>query len=407
MSDEHVDILKKNEGPEPRKGFAKFARWAVAYTHSCGLDVQTFDIASEYDSLLTAGENKQAFKARHPAGAEPALAAIRLDEARAEASNRTAAREYVDNLRKEEDAKLTQMFAVPPGQQPMQLGKHVGTLRALVRNVMEGYSPALFILSAEPGIGKTHQVLEAIKEAGWTLEDDVGYFSGYCTPLSLYEFLYENSEKKLVVLDDLDQVYRNPIVLNMMKSATFGIPTRKVQYATTSKARKAPEEFEMKAPIIFIANHLPDNPQTKALLSRSLYLEITLTTGEKKEMLTNFALLSYKTTTAQQRKEALEFVLAQRPDAMQEFSFRLLQKVYALILQYPDAHTWQRLAREIISYDDDMLAWLTANEEDSVQAAVQKFQEMTGSSRASFFRLKRKVEFLREGKSLKSQILST
>ena len=61
MADEHVKMLKDNEGPDPRKGFSKFATWATAYARSGSLDPQALDISAEYDSALTISENKQAF----------------------------------------------------------------------------------------------------------------------------------------------------------------------------------------------------------------------------------------------------------------------------------------------------------------------------------------------------------
>jgi hypothetical protein len=397
----YIDILLKNEGLKPRKGFGKFARWAVAYLQAGSIDPQTIDISAYYDSMLTQRENKEAFKVRIPIGAELALAQIRLDEAKSQQQAADEGEKYVSELHKADDERLKQILA----GQAEPLAPHMKTMRALVKNVMDGFSPALFILSDEPGIGKTHQVLSAIQENGWTLENDVGYFSGYATPLSLYQFFFDNRDKKLIVLDDLDQVYRNPVVLAMLKNATFGIPSRKVSYMTTSKLRTAPEEFEMTAPIIFIANKLPNNMQVQALLSRSLYLEIHLTGSQKKEMMASFAKLPYKNTTQEQRVAALELLFSKNPDAMSEFSFRLIQKAYNIILQYPEAEKWQPLVSEIISYDDEMLAFLQASAKVDVSEAVRVFFELTGKSRASFFRLKRRFEWLNEGKSLKSQFI--
>ena len=379
--------------------YDKFELWARSYLKACGIDEQAADVEMEFDTTLTMSENKQIFKAKYPAPtADLTLSQIKLDEAKAEVAKKADDERYLAESRRLSDEKLASMAKNMPKN---DLSKHTKTIRSLVNAVADGHAPALFIVSPDVGIGKTHEVLSLMGERAWKMDEDYAYFSGYCTPLSLYDFFWESRDKKLIILDDIDQAYHNPIVLSLLKNATFGIPERRVAYKTTSKNREAPAEFVVNAGIVFIANRIPENALTRALMSRSLYLEINMTNAEKQSMLSRFAEIPFKNTTMEQRKEALQFVRDHHPAAMREVSFRLLQKIYNLILSNPSG--WRETAKEIMAYDEDILAFMQADKEDTTHNSVAKFTELTGLSRATFFRIKKRFEFQEYGKSLISQ----
>jgi hypothetical protein len=57
------------------------------------------------------------------------------------------------------------------------------------------------------------------------------------------------------------------------------------------------------------------------------------------------------------------------------------------MLHKPDA--WQPLAESLLQYDEEMQAFIESEREATTAGAIQKFEEMTGLGRRSYFRTKR------------------
>ena len=402
---------------------SRYSRWAAAWLAHAQTDPQTVDIAGEYDSTLTLKENKALFMSSHPLQtSEHSIADIRLAELKTEIHQREDHAAHIAALEARQNIQIKETLAgassspAPPFEAGNSLSvsgfapesrpgepRQLKTMRVLIENVLGGFSTSLVVLSPDFGIGKTHIVLSAMAGAGLTLGKEYAYFSGYTTPLSLFEFLYENREKRLIILDDIDTAYNNQIILTLLKNATFGVPERIVSYNSTVRGRAAPSQFEMKAGIILIANRIPQNSLTRAILSRALSIEISLTQQEKLDMLAAYCEKPFKSTTREQRMAALGFLMERKPTALKEMSYRLMQKLFALIAQTPEG--WQPAAMEILEYDDDTLAYFEAQSAMDTATAIKQFSDMTGKSRASYFRLKRRLEWIEEGKSLKSHVM--
>ena len=63
------------------------------------------------------------------------------------------------------------------------------------------------------GLGKTYLTLNEVKQL--LKPDEWCYFNGYTTPLSLYETLYKNRNAKLIILDDVEGIFNNPISVSI------------------------------------------------------------------------------------------------------------------------------------------------------------------------------------------------
>ena len=61
------------------------------------------------------------------------------------------------------------------------------------------------IFYGEGGLGKTFLTINEVKKLLKPSEWD--YFNGYSTPLSIYEILYDNRNKKLIILDDIEGLF--------------------------------------------------------------------------------------------------------------------------------------------------------------------------------------------------------
>ncbi|MFA5158070.1 MAG: hypothetical protein WC451_02695 [Patescibacteria group bacterium] len=385
MDEEHLKYLEKSGVPK------KFAMWAIAYLTSLGIDAQLEDISANFDHSLTLAENKTILKSKHPIAMSEQLAQLQTQELQAEVQNRQAQQDYIQQFQAQEREAIDKLALAQDASEGAEAGasKHSQTMKVLIQNVAGGFSPSLFVVSDEIGIGKTHTIYEAMREAQLVHGKDWVIFNGYTTPLGIYNFMFEHKDKKIIVFDDIDSAYKNSTILSFFKSATSN-PTgiRKMQYNTTSKARTAPCEFQLSAGCIFIANEIPNNLMMRAMISRSLYYEIRLTYHEKANLIANFSRLNYKNTTQEQRREALTFLLDHNPQALQDFSYRTIQKLYQLMLQNPQ--NWKETARSILQYDEQMQAFIEAEQEPTTSGAIMRFKELTGNGERSYFRIKKK-----------------
>ena len=85
------------------------------------------------------------------------------------------------------------------------------TIKNFTKMVVKGHKKG-FLLYGNAGIGKTYNIIKAIKEENQKLN----IFSGHITSLELYHYLYEH-RKENVILDDIN-ILENEQNLNLLKA---------------------------------------------------------------------------------------------------------------------------------------------------------------------------------------------
>ena len=167
-----------------------------------------------------------------------------------------------------------------------------------------------FILTGSGGLGKTHAVLEGLKKKGLkedTIdnEGDFVFIRGFSTAKALYRTLWENNGK-VIIFDDADSVHKDPIGANILKAALGSEDHRIISWgAEFPEAETLPNRFEFIGRIVFISN-LSQNQFPQALLSRSMRVDLTLTTPEKIDRIRE-VFKSIK-GEVEEKAEVLEFV---------------------------------------------------------------------------------------------------
>jgi hypothetical protein len=146
-----------------------------------------------------------------------------------------------------------------------------------------------FILTGSGGIGKTTSVLNTLKDLGLredTPDQPMGEFMvirGFSTPRALYETLFTYKDK-ILILDDADQVFKDPLGANLLKAALDDKKERILNWNSSREDSDVPSRFTYTGKIIFISNLSISNfPQ--ALVSRSQKVDLTLTNEEKVEVI--------------------------------------------------------------------------------------------------------------------------
>jgi hypothetical protein len=207
--------------------------------------------------------------------------------------------------------------------------------------VANGTSPSL-IVTGQGGLGKTHTVLETIKEMGLK-ESEYAVFKGFSTARALYNTLYDNNDKVLI-FDDYDSVLENKVSINILKSALDSYDKREITWNSMRKNDKYPSKFEFTGRIIFISNK-DKKDIDQALLTRSLVVDLSMTKEEKINRMVSIIRDILPNSPLEDKYEALSFL--DNNDNVVELSLRSLIKVTKIKNSFPD--NWKDLASFMVN----------------------------------------------------------
>lgn len=162
----------------------------------------------------------------------------------------------------------------------------------LVKMVGKGKT-ASAIITGEGGLGKTHTVMQALRDAGLTdiSEYEPGevvaprstfrVIKGYSTPKGLFRVLWEN-RNSVVVFDDCDSVLTNEDSVNLLKGALDTYDRRLITWNSSIREDELPRQFEFTGGVVFISNR-PSNSIEQALRSRSMCIDLSMSLDQKIE----------------------------------------------------------------------------------------------------------------------------
>lgn len=215
------------------------------------------------------------------------------------------------------------------------------------------------VITGEGGLGKTYTVTKTLDKAGYTDISDIGTLEegtivrrsktyimvkGFSTAKGMYRTLFENNGG-VVVFDDCDSVLKDPVALNILKSALDSYGKRIISWNADLRDDDLPKSFNFTGRVIFISN-LMQNQIDQAIRSRSMMIDLSMTAEQKIERME---------TIAKQPDFMPEFELAEKMDALglireikdsaKEISLRTLISVTKIRSANTD---WKDLARYIL-----------------------------------------------------------
>ena len=213
----------------------------------------------------------------------------------------------------------------------------------LVNMIATGLTPSA-VITGEGGLGKTYTVNKTLVASGLKDLTDAGALEvgstvnryksftsvkGYSTPKGLYRTLYENKDS-VVVFDDCDSILKDPVALNLLKSALDSYGKRVISWnAETGFGRDddLPRSFEFKGRVIFISN-LSQDKIDQAIRSRSMMVDLSMTEDQKIDRMETIAASDefLPEFTAEYKKDALDLIRSLKDDA-KEISLRTLISV--------------------------------------------------------------------------------
>ena len=270
------------------------------------------------------------------------------------------------------------------------------TMETYVRMAARGEKEGV-LLKSRPGIGKSHQIQEILdEEVG---RDDsmcwsYSFKSGYVSPLSLYETLYEEqAEGNVLVMDDVEGVASNESAAALLKAALEGQGSGDERWVEwDSKSSKLPEEvperFQFRGSLIMIFNSVPDgNKHWEAVKSRCFDYEFTITYDERMDLIREVAKVPYEDLDYSERMEIANWLIDQTTSNMEHIDLRSLFHCFDLYRStVTDDEEWKLRAAEQIGIDEEViLARESIENNANIAEAAEAFAETTRHPTKQFF----------------------
>ena len=269
-----------------------------------------------------------------------------------------------------------------------ELEKHYKDLYDMVEVLVKSKNIHGLIVYGSAGLGKTFNViykLEKMKEEGHNIEYEL--VTGHITALQLYQLLYQNKEK-IVVIDDIADIFKDDTAKGILLSALWGVNNKRIiRYYSTSSKLKAPSLFEFKGKIIFITNELKG---FEALKSRCFKFNLEFD---------NDTILKIMYELAKKKNVDFEVVDFIKEEVDKNKSIKLNLRIFEQAKEFwMHSKDWKRLLRLelLLNYNKGyrIVSELVARDDLTEKEKVRVFMEETGLSRATYFRYKDKLNAL-------------
>ena len=273
-----------------------------------------------------------------------------------------------------------------------ELDKYFGVVKELVKIVVNGNATGL-IVYGEAGLGKTYTILQTLAECGKKLGEDYIYISTHITPLELVNLLYKYQDR-IIVLDDVEKLLLDEKTIGILKSALWSsVGKRIITYYSTSEKLEAPEEFEFRGKVILLLNKIPKRNKeiVESLLSRVLTYKLDFSYEERLKIMYEMAKI------LKIPLEVVDFLKSKFTPALKNFNFRTLIQLNIIKQYYNENPNWKNVAEKLLEQNIDKrmkVVWELMNSNLSVKEQVERFRELTGMSRRTYFRIKARIENL-------------
>ena len=189
----------------------------------------------------------------------------------------------------------TAVAAATEKQNRYGINERFGFVEKLVSMVASGVQPSA-VITGEGGLGKTYTVTKTLEENGYKDISDLADFQvgsiinmrkcfttvkGFSTAKGLYRTLFENN-KSVIVFDDCDAVLKDPVALNILKSALDSYGKRIISWNADMRDDDLPRSFNFEGRVIFISNMEQDRID-QAIRSRSMMIDLSMNLDQKIE----------------------------------------------------------------------------------------------------------------------------
>ena len=240
----------------------------------------------------------------------------------------------------------------------LKLSERFGAMDKMTHATMWGKNKSL-IISGPAGLGKSHGVM-LLAEKYEAQGNRVTVIKGFVRPTGLYKALFDHRDSTdVVIFDDADSIFQDPIALNLLKAATDMTKKRVLSWRAetrmeTEDGEALPQHFEFNGKIIFITNYDFDyliqkgnmnSPHFQAMISRSIYLDLAIKTiDDYLVRIEQIAPMMYTEAGLDEELGAeISQFIEQNALRLRERSLRMVLMLIQLVQL--DHSGWQQLAR--------------------------------------------------------------
>jgi len=224
-------------------------------------------------------------------------------------------------------------------------------LRNLVIMVINNVNPSL-IVTGRGGIGKTHTVMNTLKEFDIQKDEEYVVIKGAATALAMYKALYFNNGK-IIIFDDCDSIFKDPDGVNILKGALDSYDDREISWLSRStydpntqqptESKLVPNKFMFDGQIIFISNMSMDKID-KAVRTRSYTIDIDLSESDMIKIMEKNLPNVLPNVDLELKKEVFDFMKKEYRSSEETINVRTLIK--AIKIRLSGAPNWKTLIKK-------------------------------------------------------------
>jgi len=244
------------------------------------------------------------------------------------------------------------------------------------------------------GIGKTYATLNILRKQG----KEYAYKNGFSTALSLYQYIYDNRDK-LIVIDDLtDNIFKDKKIIAILKACLYGESNKRfVNYDTTSDKLSVPNRFEFTGKVIILANEIGNkhSEDFKALISRGIFFEMSY--SFKETISIAYKIIRNNKLTDKQNVR-IKQIIKDNVTSVCEFNFRKLEHLIEMV-KFDMSKAEELFINSYKVDEDTRLVEQLIQRASPVKDQAREFTEKTGKSRRTYFTIKKKISAVVQSKN--------
>lgn len=266
----------------------------------------------------------------------------------------------VELLKREEAEAAVQAFLNRSDEEILaDQAERFAAMNTLIDGILENHYKALTITGG-PGLGKTFTSVEKLELRKLTHGIHYEHLSGGISAVNLYKMAYRCREAgSVLLLDDIDGIYRDEESLNILKKITDSSHVCMVSWlkeSSTLEDNDIPNSFAFKGSVIAISNQDFDRAilsgskfavHLEALRSRSMFIDLRMHTLRERclrimNVVKTEKIFEKAGLTFEQGQSIIEFIKKHREEFV-ELSLRTV--VVKLIPMVKTTQNWNSLAR--------------------------------------------------------------
>jgi len=284
------------------------------------------------------------------------------------------------------------------------------SVRSLTHLVVDGDLSGLFVIGPG-GLGKTYAMQAALEERGVT----PAVFNAHASPYGLYCEFYHRRSEKILLLEDLEQIYSSLPCLSLLRAALWGrrdasgSMVRTVTWTSAiGKDENVPASFRFHGGLIMTANRVPSRSEIfESLRTRVATVKFDVS-GRDVFLFMRRICRGGRAVFDSQRGETVHLSedecagVIDYLELKDATDLRMLDHALVLWNRHREGEQWKRLLEVILASapwaarerrrrqsEDELVAALADDATLSARERVERYHEATGKSRASFFRRQR------------------